>query len=100
MDKLVLRAEEKSWSNQRAKRRRKLQECEQREAQNETESETNEKIMLEFEFRLKLIDQVYNVELSLTRANQDSGSDRESLNQILQYLKNQIPKLESEKKLN
>lgn len=93
MYKLALRAEEKSWSNQRAKRRRKLRESEQEEVQHETESESNEKIMLEFEFRLRLIDQVYNVELSLTRADQDSGADRECLNQILQYLKNQIPKL-------
>ena len=85
-----LLAEEKSWSNQRAKRRR-------RKLQEDEDLINDEKISLNFEFRLRKVSQdIYTCELnSLTSRSHShsSGTDRELLNQILQFLKNKIAKL-------
>ena len=80
---------EKTWMNQRAKRRRQLRDTQAESLTNDL-NEENEKIRLEFEFNLKKNLEVIVAELSLCVNESTSSGDREQLNQILQFLKNKI----------
>lgn len=56
-----------------------------KEADTEGNQDNNEKISIKFEFRLKKISNCFICELTL---NESSSTNRELLNQILQFLKN------------
>jgi len=73
-----------TWSNQRRKKRRKQFENED----DQTNNLVNEEKIIEFSFQVKKLNENYLVEFN---SNEISLSKvRESINQIIQYIKNQV----------
>lgn len=63
--------------------------------ENDSQEEKNEKLSLEFEFKLAHNLGSYKIELSGRDClASELGKTRENLNQILQFIKNKISKLE------
>ena len=82
-----LAAYKNTWSNQRRKKRRKQLENED----DQTNNLVNEEIIIEFSFQIKKLNENYLVEFN---SNEISLSKvRESINQILQYIKNHFLEL-------
>ncbi len=76
-----------TWSNQRRKKRRKQFENED----DQTNNLVNEEKIIEFSFQVKKLNENYLVEFN---SNEISLSKvRESINQIIQYIKNQFLEL-------
>lgn len=79
--RIKLKAEEKSWANQRAKRRRE-------KLNHQTQEIVSQRIDFELTVSIFQIDDKLNLKLS---HHQTTNSDcKEWLNQILQYVKNKI----------
>jgi hypothetical protein len=89
---------EKTWTNQRSKRRRKMLNTPLVE-----ENEPNEQISFEFEFKLLRKSEIsFSFEFNLVSFDETNKSNlselKDSLNQILQFLKNKLIELKKEEK--
>lgn len=85
---MSLSANENTWSNQRSKRRKLLNGDETKPCQSsQASSQANQEPIINFNLQLK----PRSSSIFILELNTECTGNRETLNQIMQYLKNKTP---------